>query len=547
MATKHGIKEVPNGINFDDVECFGPVVNRDTEFTGCRMADMGCFLQEAKGEGGKTIDSNKYYHAAVVQHKGTWYLYCEWGRTQNGAASRPNFQFTECTSEDEALKQFVSQCKKKNTSRGEWSKVGSREIFVPKKDSKGKMKDLYTIRVLASRAVGLLNAKNICNADAIGEVEDTAKTKKKTKKKSKPKIDAKTRKLFQDLIGGAVSYTKSSMVGGTVPAQSAIDDARDLLQDALKRVKKVGGKVINQVKDNDLKQLTYSLYGMIPKVKHQGSAEEDWILSKDNIFNWQQDLDAFETALKSADLEEETSSGDEVMDGIPADVKWIDPKSDLGLWLDGWWKSASRNRHSHVRNFKIHNMWQIERNGDFKAFEKSQRRIAEEIPKNWNKERPPHQDSKRIDLEKDQRKLFKDSNTGLVFHGTRSVNVTGIIRESFRFPKELVGVSTNGANFGQGTYFADDFKKSCGYCSSPNAYYCGDGGVDGRQSFMFACDVAFGHPHVALSSGAFTKPPGKHHSVFAKATSRTYLANNEWIVYSKGRAVLKYLAEISWG
>jgi hypothetical protein len=541
MGKKFGIKETPKGLKFDDVECFGPVVSKDTEFDGCRMADMGCFLQEGKGEGGKVIDSNKYYHAAVVKHDGKWYLYCEWGRTNNGRPSNPNFQFTEFSTEAEAMKDFVSQCKKKNTSRGEWSKVGSREIFVPKKDSNGNLKDLYTIRVLASRAVGLPKAKNICNADAISATATPIKTTTATKTS---KVDPKTRKLFKDLLGGAIQYTKSSMVGGTVPAQSAIDDARELLQDALKQVKKIGAKVEDQVKDATLKQLTYTLYGMIPKVKAQGVDEEEWILSKDNIISWQQDLDAFETALKSAGVED--VDDDDVMSGIPADVSWIDPKSDLGKWLSSWWVSASRNRHDHVRNFKILNMWQIERHGDYKTLERSQRQIAEEIPDKWNKERPLHQDPSRFDLSTDARKLFQASNTGLVFHGTRSVNVPGIIRENFRFPKELVGVVTNGAAFGPGTYFADDFKKSCGYCSSPRSYWAGGGGVKGRESFMFACDVAFGHSHVALKSHGYTKPPDGHHSVFAKATKNTYLQNNEWIIYSKGRAVLKYLAEVSW-
>ena len=545
MSTKLGIKEVPNGLSFSDFECFGPVVSKDTEFEGCRMADMGCFLQEGKGEGGKVIDSNKYYHASIVKAKGVWYVYTEWGRTKDGVSSNPNFQFVMCGSEAEALKEFISTCKGKNTSRGEWQKVGSRDIFVPKKDSKGQLKDLYTIRVLASRAVGLPNAKKICNADATGVVkkpDDKANSKSGSKKKSR--YDAKTQKLFKDLIGGAVSYTRSTMVGGTVPAQSAIDDARDLLTDALKQVKKIGDKVENQVKDPILKQFTYTLYGMIPKHKPQNTSESEWILSKDNINSWTQDLDAFETALQAGDVEH--VEDDSVMAGIPADIEWIDPKSELGKYIVSWWSKGTRNRHSHVGEFKFVNLWKIERHGEYKTLGNSQRMIAEEMSK-WNNERPLHQDTKnRVDLTESERKLFSDSNTGLMFHGTRSVNVPGIVRESFRFPKELVGVATNGAAFGPGTYYADDWKKSAGYCSHARAYWAGGGGVQGRQSFMFAVDAVFGHPHIAERSFGYTKPPEKKHSVFAKATSSSYIQNNEWIIYTKGRAAIKYLAEFTW-
>lgn len=104
---------------------------------------------------------------------------------------------------------------------------------------------------------------------------------------------------MRDLLGGAVTFTRASIQGGTIPTQKSLDEGRTLLTTALQQVAKVGDDVTAQVNDKDLKQITYALYGKIPKIKPLGAAESQWILSKDNIQTWQQDIDAFETALKA--------------------------------------------------------------------------------------------------------------------------------------------------------------------------------------------------------------------------------------------------------
>jgi hypothetical protein len=545
MAEKMGRNEIPSGHTRDDFECFGPVVTKDTEFTGCKLADMGCFKQD---EG--SSDSNKYYHAAVVKSKKTsnWYLYVEYGRTKNGAPSSPQYQFTACSSEAEAEKAFTSQCAEKNTKRGVWEKVGSKDRFVPKPKSKGGTEDLYVIRVMATRSVGLPAAKNICNADAAGVSAPVVKAS--AKKTSTRKIDVETRKLFKDLLGGAVSYTRTTMVGNTMPALSAIEDARDLLQDALKEVKRIGSKLDDQISDATLKKLTYNLYGMIPKTKPIGAAESTWILSQDNIISWQQDLDAFETALKSASVNvEDVDDGDDVMQGIPADVESIALNSELGKYLTNWWKHCTRNRHGH-RELTIHNLWRISRHGDDAIFDNSLSEILGEMPSKWNEERPLfiEKQKERPDLSASKRKEYWQANVYKGFHGTRSVNVPGIIRECLRFPRELVGVAINGAMFGPGVYWADDWGKSAGYCSvgSGRSMYAGSSGhVNRRRSFMFAGDVILGVPHLAAHSHGYVAPPKGCHSVFGKA-GHSGVANNEWILYKKGRFVLRYLAELSW-
>jgi predicted DNA-binding WGR domain protein len=147
MATKLGRSMFPAGTGPNDFKYSGPVATKDTEFAGTRLADMGCFQQEG-------VDSNKYYHVAIVTHKttGKFYVYVEYGRV---GASKPQFQFIECISEADAEKAYIDQCNSKNTKRGKWVAIGGLNVYRPKVDSKGQPEDLYCVRALASRSVGL--------------------------------------------------------------------------------------------------------------------------------------------------------------------------------------------------------------------------------------------------------------------------------------------------------------------------------------------------------------------------------------------------------
>lgn len=518
---KLAICEYPKGLGRDDFKCHGPVATKDTEFEGCKLADLGCFKQEG-------VDSNKYVHAAcVTDPKGNWYLYSEWGKTKDGIPNKPQFQFTPCSSEAEAMKAFVKYCESKNTKRGTWEQVGSKQRYV----AKGK-DDLYNVRVLASRAIGMPDARNIANQDAIKEVAEV----KPAKKKAAPKIDQPTRKLFRDLLGGTQTYARTNLVGGTMPAQSAIDEARDLLADAQAQLLKIGKKVAAQVADPTLKKLTYAIYSMVPKTKRPGVPEADWILSSDNIVRWEQDLDAFESVLKTGKVEENDDSED-VMHGIQAEVCWLDPKDGLGAYMKKWWEDSTKNRN-HKGRLRVHNIWKVDRLGDRASLRKLQDCVLKEMPAKWNNERPLHQDKNRPDLSAEEQKLYWDTNTALEFHGSPATNCAGIMRESLRMPR-----ASGFSLFGPGLYHADDWQKSSGYC---------DNNIHGRHNFMFGCDIICGVPHVEKDATQFTAAPKGTHCVFGKAgVTESWgraggLVNNEWIVYKKTQTILRYLAEVSW-
>ena len=162
-------------------------------------------------------------------------------------------------------------------------------------------KDCYLVRPQATRSTGLPDARSIKS----NEGARPAKSKKKTTANGKQSGDPHTIKLLQDLSVATVAYTRGSMADDSLPTQAAIDEARDILTEAQSRLKKTKDSVAAQVKDKQLMQLTTLMFGRIPKKKPVGAAAETWVLSKDNILHWQNDLDAFESALYATDIQDD--------------------------------------------------------------------------------------------------------------------------------------------------------------------------------------------------------------------------------------------------
>lgn len=516
--------EYPRSSTAEDFQCFGPPATEDGQFDTCKIADLGCFTQDGK-------DSNKYYHAAVVQHKKTkeWFVYFQWGRT---GATNPTFQFVECGSESEAQRTFASQLHDKNDKRGQWVNIAGIRTLQAKPN-----KDCYLVRAMATRSIGLPDAKTIkVNEGAKVTATPTVATK------STSKVDNHTLRLMRDLNVAAVSYTRGVMADASLPTQKSIDEARQILQEAQKRLIVVGANVDHQVADSDLNQLTRLMYSRIPKKKALHCAANEWILNKDNIFAWTADLDAFESALYVTDIEDSKQTED-VFAGMPITMEWVDPNSATGKFAYNWWPKATANRHGGVGKMTIKNLWRVQRRGDDTKLYSCQDSVLKEKPS--IKERPLYQ-PERSDLQDNNLiKKYRDTNTSLLFHGTRSVNVPGILRENLRLPKQLVGVVITGAAFGQGIYFADDWKKSAGYTSLRGSYWSsGDGAVKNRDAFMFAADVVLGNPYVAPSCGGYTSAPKGYHSVFGKA-GRSGVVNNEFIIYDTKQYQLKYLVEFA--
>ena len=202
MATKLSKDTYPEKSTPEDFQCFGPPATRDGEFENVKICDMGCFTQDGK-------DSNKYYHAAVVQHKRSknWYAYFEWGRT---GASRPSFQFVACGSEAEACQKFARQLHSKNDRRGEWTTVAGIRTLRARAGQ-----DCYLVRPMATRSTGLPDARSIKINEGAKKPPDKqpeegggkAKAKGKAKPAPKParQVDPHTLALMRDLAVATVA------------------------------------------------------------------------------------------------------------------------------------------------------------------------------------------------------------------------------------------------------------------------------------------------------------------------------------------------------
>jgi len=528
MATKLARGILPKGHTRTDFECFGPPATQDGNFSGTKLADMGCFNQEEK-------DSNKFYHGAVVKSKinGNWFAYFEWGRT---GASKADFTFVECGSEDEAQREYEKQLHSKNDKRGVWDTIAGRKVLKAKPGE-----DVYLVRPLATRTTGLPDATKIVLNDGAKKTAQVNKTDS-AKVNTKSKWDDPTLKLMRDMNVGTVAYAKTAVQGGNIPTQNSIDEARDILQEAKKRLVKLGSdNVAVQVKDNELKQLSYTIYSRIPKVKPVGAGEETWILNQSNIALWDQDCDAFESALYAVDMGLDKDV--DPLQGFNIDMQWIDPKSERGKFIMGWMPHASRNKHSDMRGgMRIHNIWAVRQLAHVDGWRKRIKDIAED--KIRNPERALHQPDSRNDIDPAEQAYYDKANVSMLFHGTRSVNVPGILRENLRLPKNLVGVVITGAMFGGGLYWADDWKKSAGYMSGSGSRWGGGGSVPGRHSFMFVSDTALGSPFVAPGPRGYTEPPRGHHCIFGKA-GHSQVMNNEFITFDRNQHQLRYLVELS--
>lgn len=485
---------LPTNHNWTDFLSFGPVAEKDGEFDSAMMADLGCFNDSG-------VDSNKQYFAAVLQSSlnNQWFAYFEWGRV----GGHKQFQFLACDSKDEAIKEFQKQLHSKNDKRGEWFEHKTLGRMLRAK----KGKDCYLLRKQTSRSVNITSATNITN--------ETKQASTNTAKASdlKPDLHPECLSLLKDLQLGSITYTRSVMVGGDVPTQSAIDEARLILKEAS-----------STTKTKELAELTRILYCKIPKIKYKGV---DATLSSDNIVNWSNDLDAFESAISNS------SNTDIVYDNfIPID--FVPRSSELFTEIEKWVNSATRNVHSYLPGkMKVSNIFKLNNSNQLSAFKSYRSKIIAQ-----NAEKPLHQpnyNKLKSDCEK--------SNTATLLHGSRSCNLSSILKSGkLLLPKCLNGVSINGSLMGSGSYFADDWKKSAGYCSLDNSYWSkGSGKINNRKAFMFISYVVLGIPKVEYYGVGYTKPPIGYHSVFGKAGRS--LANNEFVVYDENAHLLDYLIE----
>jgi hypothetical protein len=485
MPVKLGRKQLPSGFSCNDFKYMGRPARDQGDFgPDVGIVDMACVNQFGQA------NNAKHYHGGVVQSgNGQWWVYLEWGRIKPGKSwsnffRGQDFQFVRCGSEVEARGFFKKQMSSKNTSRLVKKDIGGRQIWAGKAG-----KDGYIVQRLATRERGLPDAYAIKDDTGVEKKPEPAPV-------VKPVADAapaKPLKTFQpqvvnlarSLVLGTLDYARAaSAATGIIPTMDAIEEVRDeLLPIALKQISRIGKEVNKQLADSKLIDLSKLVAALVPRPLPRGGTAAQrakaTILSAENILAIQQDLDAFESALKNEDFNIQDSKKDQYIDPdelLGAKLAWIDPKSAHGLWLAETYINMSNNRHDYIRGkVQVKNMFAVERPKQDTAFVDAVTALAKKRQGKFTDF--AHLQPKTRDDLGDFAEAAKRANVFLGIHGTRAVNVHPIVKSNLRLPRQLKGVHITGAAFGHGIYFATDWKKSYGYTGHGSAYYGGGGSI----------------------------------------------------------------------
>jgi len=292
------------------------------------------------------------------------------------------------------------------------------------------------------------------------------------------------------------------------------------------------------------------VFAMVPQhIPRGGLSPENAILNAGNILKIQQDLDAFESALKGEDFTIETTKAPQLDPdtALNAKLTYIDPKSELGAWVANTYRSMTNNRHGDLgrQTLKILNMFSVERPDRDIRFVNEIKALAARNKRLQNDVLAGLQPTRRPDLS-DISDHAAQANVFVGIHGTRGVNVAPILGSHLRLPKSLAGVHITGAAFGHGIYFATDTAKSWGYTGYSRRWGSGGGSVQNRGAFMFLCDVAGGQFHYPSRawgiSGAVC--PGGGDSVYAHPSKISTLQNDEHVIFNADHCRIRYLVEM---
>ena len=121
-----------------------------------------------------------------------------------------------------------------------------------------------------------------------------------------------------------------------------------------------------------------------------------------------------------------------------------------------------------------------------------------------------------------------------LFHGTQTANLVGILSRGLLIAPR--NAPSTGAMFGKGIYFADQSRKSAGYCRLTDPRGCPESG------YMFLADVALGRVKRERLACYREHAPIGYDSV--QGCKGMYLAHNEFIVYEPSQCTLRYIVEI---
>ncbi len=395
---------------------------------------------------------------------------------------------------------------------------------------KSKIRKGYKEIDVAQRAYGSEEAKQITKIVSLKNVDAIQTTSN---------LHNETQRLITTLMGSTQNFVTTTLrcpLG--VLTESHIQNGRDVLLKAKDIVLK--NKVSKQAKE--IENLTNDFYSLIPHNLGQGSRGKLEHLLLDDINKILQKEDDLDTLLdaKALGASLTSSSVDDQYKSLNTEFEFVDKKSDLFKWLVSMVKDTRASNHKHLGDVILLNAWSIKRNNEFDTFLNTSEKIAKECGKQVIPDVLNKLVKNRLDVNKEHNDLYNKANVLPLFHGSKTNNLSGLLKLGQRI--RPAGVQLSGSMYGDGLYYASQSTKSINYTSIRQSYWA-QGSDD--KGYLFLADVALGNQKIASGSYQFSEHNIRpHHSVWAQG-GKSGVYNDEFMLYNTKQHSFRYLLEFT--
>lgn len=443
--------------------------------------------------------SNKFYHLELqVSKSGEYQLFTQYGPTGRVQASEYRFFGTD---KDAAEKEFESI-------------------------KKSKLKKGYVEIDVAQRAVGSVEAQKQTKAVVLKNADEKVLP-------SNPTLHHETARIIASLMGATNSWVIKTL---KCPLGQLTNDQVEKGRQCLGEAKRI---LVSKKDDKELLALTNQFYCLIPHNLGSGSRGQMMNLLIDDLKKvavLEDELDTL-TDAKSLGATITSNSVYDQYKSLDTEFVFIDHTDAIFTWLNRLIQDTRASNHRHLGNIVLLNAWAIQRNNERNKFLERARVIAKE---NCHQTIPDQMSivTKRLDVYDSS--LFEQANVLPLFHGTRSQNITGILKQGLLI--RPAGVVICGSMYGNAIYKSSSSTKSINYTNIKSSYWAQ--GSDDR-AFLFLSDCALGNQFMAIRSGQYTLDSiSPYHSVWAKG-GQSGVINDEMMLYRTDQHNIRYLLEFS--
>jgi predicted DNA-binding WGR domain protein len=348
----------------------------------------------------------------------------------------------------------------------------------------------------------------------------------------KPNLHVETSRIISTLMGATNKWVIQTL---KCPLGQLTNDQVDKGRQCLVNAK----QIVSSSKDTkELLDITNQFYGLIPHNLGSGARGQMSHLLLDTIEKIDQKEYDLDTLLDAKAIGA-TLGSDSTYDqykSLDTEFVFINHTDPRFLWLDKLIQDTKASNHKHLGKIVLLNAWDIQRNNERDQFLIRAKQIASQC----GKQVIPDQMSivtKRTDVY--DKTLFENANIIPLFHGTRTQNLTGILKQGMLIRPS--GVVISGNMYGNALYNGKS-SKAINYTDIRSSYWA-NGNDD--KAFLFVSDCALGNQFIAKSSGQYTlKSIEPYHSVWAKG-GQSGVINDEMMLYRTDQHNIRYLLEFT--